>query len=667
MAAFSLKNLPYNLYRGIEGGLGEIKQFIMGADPRAADIAMNQDEANRRAIHAEPIDFPNEPVFMPINVDDIDLFEVFSARMRDVRPHGIPFNRIINAGILYQNSKLYPTWFQFDVLNRIPKEQLFLCFIYILLGCDMAHDFTKDVVRKNLNLPVYKLQIAPDYFNSNVDAVFNYILNTNINRVINAIKEAHSASNDIPLVSTWQTLLGYCVCVINLEIETNNSCGNPFVLQSNNISPGVYGTNMLTAFFKSDSNAKDVVSAISRLLGIYLVDFEAVIPDGSSLQVVNSLTPPPGYFREWNKVQVRIDATSATINNIADFSNLAKKGTKDKQVLIMDSATANDPAGVGSLEKAFRHFRKVSRQYDQKNINAYVSIGGTRVNILTANLKPVGFPPGLPPNWVKMNQVPPPQINIRVSQFLTRSMTWHQITPNQNSITSVMKNILDRWFTYPLPVNLNPVNTTDFMDIIAGYTMEKTLGDFIQIITYAATPKPKAFISFDTIACTIAGILGSTAILDDGTRDDRFVFRRLFITNSYAQHNRIPIANWCGIAVDRRMGVYAFGKTNVNFSKRLKFISNLELKNKLKSVGIKITKNVRGKRKYLSRKELENKARLFNNLQNTAKEMKIKIMYKSKSGIYKYKMYKRLQKEMNIKLKMKYKSKNRIINRSNFG
>jgi hypothetical protein len=535
----------------------------------------------------------------------------------------------------------------------------------------MAHDFTKDVVRKNLNIPVYKVQIAPDYFNNNVDAVFNYILNTNINRVINAIKEAHSASNDIPLVSTWQVLLGYCVCIINLEIEINNSCGNPFVLQSYNIQPGTYGINMLTAFFKSDSNAKDVVSAISRLLGIYLVDFEAVIPDGSSLQVVDSLTPPPSFFRAWNKVQVRIDATSATINNIADFSNLAKKGTKDKQVLIMDSATANDPAGVGSLEKAFRHFRKVSRQYDQKDINAYVSIGGNRVNVLTANLKPVGFPPGMPPNWVKMNQVPPPQIDIRVSRFLTRSMTWHQIIPNRNSITSVMKNILDKWFTYPLPVNLNPVNTTDFMNAIAGYTMEKTLGDFIQIITYAATPKPKAFISFDTIACTIAGILGSTAILDDGTRDDRFVFRRLFITNSYVRHKRIPIANWCGIAVDRRMGVYAFGKTN-NFSKRIKAMSHLELKNKLKSVGIKITKNARGKRKYLSRKELENKALLFNKLQNTAKRMKIKLMYISRNGLYKYKTYKRLQKEINSKkINSKYninrKYKKPLVKNFNFG
>ena len=124
-----------------------------------------------------------------------------------------------------------------------------------------------------------------------------------------------------------------------------------------------------------------------------------------------------------------------------------------------------------------------------------------------------------------------------------------------------------------------------------------------------------------------------------------------------------------------------FGKVNKryikqkNISKRLKFMSDLDIKNKLKSVGIKITKTIRGKRKYLSRKELENKAILFNKLQNTAKRMKIKIMYK-KNGIYKYKTYKRLQKEIKkMKMKMKNKMKNKmkmkknkpVVKRSSFG
>jgi hypothetical protein len=100
----------------------------------------------------------------------------------------------------------------------------------------------------------------------------------------------------------------------------------------------------------------------------------------------------------------------------------------------------------------------------------------------------------------------------------------------------------------------------------------------------------------------------------------------------------------------------------------------LELKNKLKSVGIKITKNVLGKRKYLTRKELENKALLFNKLQTTAKRIKIKIMYKSRSrmyksrnGMYKYKTYKRLQKEINSKYNISRKYKKPLVRNFNFG
>jgi hypothetical protein len=96
-------------------------------------------------------------------------------------------------------------------------------------------------------------------------------------------------------------------------------------------------------------------------------------------------------------------------------------------------------------------------------------------------------------------------------------------------------------------------------------------------------------------------------------------------------------------------------------------MTELEIKNKLKSVSIKITKNVRGKRRYLSRKELENKALLFNKLQNTAKKMKIKLMYKSRNGLYKYKTYKRLQKEINSKYNIKRKHKKPKVRNFNFG
>jgi hypothetical protein len=81
-----------------------------------------------------------------------------------------------------------------------------------------------------------------------------------------------------------------------------------------------------------------------------------------------------------------------------------------------------------------------------------------------------------------------------------------------------------------------------------------------------------------------------------------------------------------------------FGKK----SRNLKSMSEIELKNKLKSVGILVTKKFNEKRLPLTRKQLEQKAREFTKLQLKAKIKNIKITYISRDGIRKYKSYKRL-------------------------
>ena len=214
----------------------------------------------------------------------------------------------------------------------------------------------------------------------------------------------------------------------------------------------------------------------------------------------------------------------------------------------------------------------------------------------------------------------------------------------------------------------------------------KHLGDFGQALEFYgytydkfdATSFP-IFISFDKICVYLSSLFNPLTALED--------------LNKYS-YNKIQFYSFHGASNSstgrvqttyppRFLGVINhdlfddnvyFGKVNKrnikqkNISKRLKFMSDLDIKNKLKSVGIKITKTIRGKRKYLSRKELENKAKLFNKIQNTARRMKIKIMYK-KNRIYKYKTYKRLQKEIK---KMKNKPRNKKMYNSrvknfNFG
>ena len=80
-------------------------------------------------------------------------------------------------------------------------------------------------------------------------------------------------------------------------------------------------------------------------------------------------------------------------------------------------------------------------------------------------------------------------------------------------------------------------------------------------------------------------------------------------------------------------------------------MSNEELKRKLHSVGINVTKlSSKGKRLPLTRKEMEKKAIMFKNLQLRAKKYNIKLMYKSKLRGYVYKSYTRLMNDINRKL-----------------
>jgi hypothetical protein len=70
--------------------------------------------------------------------------------------------------------------------------------------------------------------------------------------------------------------------------------------------------------------------------------------------------------------------------------------------------------------------------------------------------------------------------------------------------------------------------------------------------------------------------------------------------------------------------------------------SDTNLKNKLKMVGIKVTKMVKGKRVSLTKKELQKRISAFKKLQAKAKKLKVSLKYKSTSGRYKFKSRRRL-------------------------
>ena len=177
------------------------------------------------------------------------------------------------------------------------------------------------------------------------------------------------------------------------------------------------------------------------------------------------------------------------------------------------------------------------------------------------------------------------------------------------------------------------------------------------------------FSSFDTLSAIISSLFNKATLLETTTKD-AINNISIFTTNAkiIKAATDLDVGGLGGAQLlanmrsqKRKLEDTQFGrKTN-----KLSRMSNEELKTKLKSVGILVTKlSKSGKRLNLTRKEMEKKANLFKNLQLRAKKMGIKIMYKSRTRGYVYKSYNRLMNEIE---KTKTKTKRASKRVSKFG
>ncbi len=198
--------------------------------------------------------------------------------------------------------------------------------------------------------------------------------------------------------------------------------------------------------------------------------------------------------------------------------------------------------------------------------------------------------------------------------------------------------------------NIKPL--TDYKEIYK-IMISKTLGDFLQIMTFKndniiilgkvrdTTP---VFITGDHICNCIASlfsryVIGETLNTLNPVVDSLGVYVQ---RGSEKVLSEIPSTL---VDVNRReferrdaaetLADFAKRTRTTEFGKKdsVSNLSNKTLKERLKSVGIKITKTVQGKRKELSRIQLESLARKFKKLQMKAKNKGIKL--KTKKGNYK--------------------------------
>lgn len=174
----------------------------------------------------------------------------------------------------------------------------------------------------------------------------------------------------------------------------------------------------------------------------------------------------------------------------------------------------------------------------------------------------------------------------------------------------------------------------------------KTIGDLGQICIYykltggGAFQTPSFFITFDKICSRISSLFLPYTMFEDKSSVNVISPITFFVKKGEVRE----ITEAAGVLTGMKRT--RFGKSN----NKIKDLSYDDLKNKLKTVGINVTKiNTRGKKVPLTKKEMQQKALMFKKLQLRAKRHNIKLMYKSKRG-YVYKTYKRLTNELNRKL-----------------
>ena len=631
---------------------------------------------------------PNPPPVLPfsplqpieqVESIEVDLYLKYVERLQGAGEKREPLYNIRKG--FYETSRLAalikPNFFDLKKFKPYLNEEIFLNLFSIILGCDTAHDFASTLSSKSFYRKINTLKknkrvkntkdgygwiYTPSIVTENLKAIQGYMIKANVKGVMDACKFTRGKTATVSNDPNY-TLLAHCIFIIHMEIFLKCNDKILLVISPSNIDVSVekFCKDSLEVFFDCDDNAKLVSEAIVAILGLHKYPVSAILEPGtikSTPNIYRALVPVEQYIPP---IQVRIDAISGSYTVAPDA--VALDMDRDAQVLIPDIASAFDPAWYSVLYTYYKNAgRVVPITLRATNIKAFVRVMNTPIYVVDTTLTPAGPPP----------RKEKPHVIATIKKFFLTGEFIKVVQPGENSKGSVMDSIVDEWMTAykQMGTDLEPQYESSFLQFISQNTAVKTLGDLLQILTYAHETEPKVLHTFDEIASHIGAILGKTLIFDSKpSKYKPSELRYVYIDYVTAIDRNLDVLTWrlgctiCGEAIGRSTDFvwkflgFNFGKIN-NITKKLKFMSNSELKNKLKSVGIKITKTIRGKRKYLSRKELENKAILFNKLQNTSKRMKIKIMYK-KNGIYKYKTYKRLQKEIK-KMKMKMKMKNKM-------
>ena len=514
--------------------------------------------------------------------------------------------------------------------NVVKDDNVFYIFLRLALACDVVHDFIEP--RGKAGLDLWKENLAPRTSPQDQTKAFEeyrkHFLTINAERV-------------------------KLDCGQFPDLLDKIIAGSPFDAKGSNT------IQKLISLFDNERTAKKTIDNIHYYLGIIEQNtMETMLrankcSDFSVLDLMKAFTPINPYrkrkqsFTDYN---ITIDTTSDKTNLTPFLSELMNRLYKTKnncinlnsRIHVINSyATDYDASNENALSKVFKTL-ELTKNINH-NLNFLIKCGPDKV--VFAGL--LGEDSG--------------NISLGIFNYFTKSFD-PPLTRSSNdpgSVNAITKEMLMSYKAGVEPDDIKIFNSTIF----------KTMGDFLQIMTHLALNKwrPGAvnvFVTFDIICGKIAGMLDKKVFYEKKfTSEQDKLSGGLYTFYTSDQYNDIF----------RAMGLPIFEplqgdvdddddndnrkkRRKANFGKKKPKVKNLPNKSimtKLKSVGIKITKKQGKRRVYLSRPELIKRATAFKNLQNRAKKLKVRIMYKNKKGKYVYKTAKRLMNDIKRRKQMK--------------
>ncbi len=514
------------------------------------------------------------------------------------------------------------------------ESEIFYGLFSILMACDAAHDFCgnrgfKDIAKKDF-----------------------------INQLVNELKENLGKYN---LVKVCEKLIskGFADFKINVD------------------------------YFSTDAKAKSISGKILNLFGLTTVPLKNIgqgdcAGDNSITRMVKILNK--SYYNN-SPVELRIDATSNSSALIPIYSSILEQSRRKASrcesyndlIFVTDISSEYDAASKDKLQKTIIEADKTFKKgtiniIEDTEYNIYCTVKGNEVNIVNCQLKS---------NNSEDNRV----VTLDVKSYFNQSNLYvNNISndSNNNSVEGIVHKAIVTGYYY-------------------HYSVFKTMGDFLQIVSFlhSKTYENKMYVSFDILSSEICSLFSKFSFLEakeskernDLIADGLYVYltddekntqegagmlmslyrgvgniKDILLEKIYGGASQEEVDAWKAVIEAQKRAKEAGrlatsparkrprSNTSTSFGKKPKVsirnTSTRVLKAKLKSVGVPVTKVVRGKRMKLTRKQLEMRAEAFKRLQIRCQKKGINLTYVSKKG-RKYKSAKRLLNDIERKSKPK--------------